>query len=209
VNLDVPRAQRISTTYTYDSVRGVPWDKAIQPILNAKCISCHDDKNSAGVPPYTVTDTTTGTSQTFTFDLTGGKLDITVGERMTGAFTKSYISIMGLGEILGDDAVMITSNGTSIMGQPFPVSYVAPAAAARSNLMKMLNPPQRFPAVDMNTRAFTADNLSSDEQAWTQAFATAHASVKLTADEYYLLILNIDMGGQFFFRENLDEAGQP
>jgi hypothetical protein len=75
--------------------------------------------------------------------------------------------------------------------------------------MKMLNPPQRFPAVDMNTRAFTADNLSSDEQAWTQAFATAHASVKLTADEYYLLILNIDMGGQFFFRENLDEAGQP
>ena len=26
---------------------------------------------------------------------------------------------------------------------------------------------------------------------------------QLTADEYYLLILNIDMGGQFFFRENL------
>jgi hypothetical protein len=218
VNLVAPRAQRVSTTAyalsggnlaTGATLRGVPWDKAIQPILDAQCVSCHGPDNKAGVGSYTVTDMTTMTDQTFNFDLSAGKLNVTVGERMTGDFTTSYISIMGLGEILGDDAVMITSNGTSIMGQPFPVSYVAPAAAARSNLMKMLNPPQRFPAVDMNTRAFTADNLSSDEQAWTQAFATAHASVKLTADEYYLLILNIDMGGQFFFRENLDEAGQP
>ena len=33
------------------------------------------------------------------------------------------------------------------------------------------------------------------------------ASPELTADEIYLLILNIDMGGQFFFRENLNTAG--
>jgi hypothetical protein len=218
VNLVAPRAQRVSTT-AYNltggnlasgaTLRGVPWDKAIQPILDAQCVSCHGPDNKAGVGSYTVTDMTTMTDQTFNFDLSGSKLNVTVGERMTGDFTTSYISLMGLGEILGDDAVMITSNGTSVMGKPFPVSYVAPAAAARSNLMKMLNPPQRFPAVDMNTRAFTAANLSAEEQAWTQTFATAHASVKLTADEYYLLILNIDMGGQFFFRENLDEAGQP
>ena len=30
---------------------------------------------------------------------------------------------------------------------------------------------------------------------------------ELTADEYRLLIMNIDMGGQFFFRENLNTAG--
>jgi hypothetical protein len=218
VNLVAPRAQRVSTT-AYNltggnlasgaTLRGVPWDKAIQPILDAQCVSCHGPDNKAGVGSYTVTDMTTMTDQTFNFDLSGSKLNVTVGERMTGDYTTSYISLMGLGEILGDDAVMITSNGTSVMGKPFPVSYIAPAAAARSNLMKMLNPPQRFPAVDMNTRAFTAANLSAEEQAWTQTFATAHASVKLTADEYYLLILNIDMGGQFFFRENLDEAGQP
>ncbi len=93
--------------------------------------------------------------------------------------------------------------------QPFPVSYVAPAAAARSNLIKMLNPPQRYPSVDPNVRAFSAANLSADEQTMVQKFATAHASVQLTADEMYLLILNIDMGGQYFFRENLEEAGQP
>jgi hypothetical protein len=224
VNLVLPRAQRVSTTaYGLSTagdvanaagIKGVPWDKAIQPILDAQCVSCHGPDNKAGVGSYTVTDMTTMTEQTFNFDLSSSKLNVTVGERMTGDFTTSYVSIMGLGEILGDDAVTITSNGTSLISkagvrQPLPVSYVAPAAAARSNLMKMLNPPQRFPAVDMNTRAFTADNLSSDEQAWTQTFATAHASVKLSADEFYLLILNIDMGGQFFFRENLDEAGQP
>ena len=41
--------------------------------------------------------------------------------------------------------------------------------------------------------------------------AISHAAAKgyaeLTADEMYLLILNIDMGGQFFFRENLNSAG--
>ena len=33
------------------------------------------------------------------------------------------------------------------------------------------------------------------------------AAPDFTADEHYLLILNIDMGGQFFFRENLNTAG--
>ena len=51
---------------------------------------------------------TSGTSQTFVFDLRGQKLNVTVGERMTGDFTASYLSLMGLGEILGDDVVQIT-----------------------------------------------------------------------------------------------------
>jgi hypothetical protein len=193
VNFDVPRAQRIAPTAfqrdtsgnvpAADSIRGVPWDKAIQPILDAKCVSCHGPDNKAGVPSYTVTDMTTGTAQTFNFDLSGGTLNVTVGERMTSAFTTSYISIMGLGEILGEDVVQIT--GT--------VPDLVQAASARdSKVIQMLNPPLRYPAVDMNTRAFSG--------------ATHAATVggpELTADEYYLLILNIDMGGQFFFRENL------
>ena len=53
-----PRAQRISTTaYALNggnlanpaALRGVPWDKAIQPILEAKCVSCHGPDNKAGV----------------------------------------------------------------------------------------------------------------------------------------------------------------
>src|SRR5262249_42084900 len=85
VNLDDPRANRLSTTAyqltggalsaaatdfaSADRLRGIPWDKAIQPILDAKCASCHDgDATKAGNASYTVTDMTTGTAQTFVFD---------------------------------------------------------------------------------------------------------------------------------------------
>jgi hypothetical protein len=206
VNLDAPRAQRSSTTaYVLDAngnlpagtnpanagdngIRGVPWDLAIQPILDKHCISCHDGSTGAQNPSYTVTDMTSGTSQTFTFDLRGQKLNVTVGEKMTGDFTASYLSLMGLGELLGDDVVQIT--GT-------PPNYVVAAAAEASTLMtQYLNPPQRYP-VDMNTRLMPGvmPHLLQEGQA------------DMTADEYYLLELNIDMGGEYFFRENLDEAG--
>jgi hypothetical protein len=206
VNLDAPRAQRTSTTaYVLDAngnlpagtnaanagdngIRGVPWDLAIQPILDKHCISCHDGSTGAQNPAYTVTDMTSGTSQTFTFDLRGQKLNVTVGEKMTGDFTASYLSLMGLGEILGDDVVQIT--GT-------PPNYVVAAAAEASTLMtQYLNPPQRYP-VDMNTRLMPGVTPHLLEQ----------GQADMTADEYYLLELNIDMGGEYFFRENLDEAG--
>ena len=210
VNLSVPRAQRLNPTAfqlaggtlaNAAGLRGIPWDKAIQPILDANCVSCHGADNKAGVPSYTVVDMTSMTMQTFNFDLTGSPLAVTVGERMTGAYTTSYISIMGLGEILGDDAVTIT--GTAGITGVVPPDYVKPAAAARSNLMMMLNPPQRFPTVDMNTRAFPSADTTAAQQTMMNTFKTAHASVNMSADEFYLLILNIDMGGQFYFRENL------
>jgi hypothetical protein len=170
----------------------VPWDKAIQPILDAKCVSCHDgDTTKPGNPSYTVTDMTTGTSQTFNFDLRGQKLNVTVGEKMTGAFTASYLSIMGLGEILGDDVVTITGDYAGEYG------YASPGSAKDSKVIQMLNPPQRFPAVDLTTRAFPGA---------THLTAVGHPEWELTADEYYRMILNIDMGGQFYFRENKDTA---
>jgi Hydrazine synthase alpha subunit middle domain len=197
-NFDVVRSKRItpfqtgSTTafdFSYGNIRGVPWDKAIQPILDAKCVSCHDgDASKPGNPTYTVTDNTLmGVSQTFTFDLRGNPLAITVGERMTGAYTASYISVMGLGEILGDHDVTITGDGYAQYG------YVSAGSAKDSKIIEKLNPPQRFPAVDMNVRAFpTSPHVTGANE--------------LTAEEYYRLILNIDMGGQFYFRENKDTA---
>jgi hypothetical protein len=206
VNLDVPRAQRITPfaagtqtyDFTYGNMRGVPWDKAIQPTLDAKCVSCHNGDATATTatgqkvnPTYTVMDMTTMTSQTFTFDLRGNQLNVIVGERMTGAYTVSYISMMGLGEILGDDQVTVTGDAAARYG------YVSPASARDSQVIKMLNPPQRFPAVDMNTRAFgTVPHMTE----------VGHPEWELTDAEFYRFILNIDMGGQFYFRENKDTA---
>jgi hypothetical protein len=206
VNLDVPRAQRItpfvagSTTqynFSYGSVRGVPWDKAIQPFLDTACTSCHNGDATAMAngkpvnPTFTVTDMTTGTMQTFTFDLRGQKVNVTVGEKMTGDFTASYLSLMGLGEILGEDMVMIS-------GDYNQYGYVQAGSAKDSDVIQRLNPPQRFPSVDMNTRAFSPQVV--------QALGPTDHTNMLTADQDYLLILNIDMGGQFFFRENKEEA---
>ncbi|MBC8131578.1 MAG: hypothetical protein H7X95_01250 [Deltaproteobacteria bacterium] len=182
-NLDVPRATRISTNYTYGNVRGVPWDKALQPIFDAKCISCHDGVVKPGNPSFTVTDMTSGTSQTFVFDLRGQKINVMVGEMMTGDFTASYLSLMGLGEILGDAVVSITG------GTPF--NFAVASNAAGSKVIQKLNPPQRFPVVDETVRRFPGAIHPVDV-----------GGTALTPDEYYLLSLSIDMGGQFFSREN-------
>ena len=48
------------------------------------------------------------------------------------------------------------------------------------------------------TRAFGAGGVHPTD--------TGHPEWELTPEEYYRLILNIDMGGQFYFRENKDSA---
>jgi hypothetical protein len=187
VDLDTPRAQRLSMDFSPSKVRGVPWDKAIQPILDRKCATCHDgDATKPGNRSFTVTDMTTGTAQTFVFDLSGKPLPVTVGERMTGAFTASYVSVMGLGELLGDDAVKIE-------GSPF--DFAQAANAKESKIIMKLNPPQRYPVVDTSVRRYPG-----------QVHPTEVGGTELTPDEYYLLGLSIDMGGQFYSRENKDEA---
>jgi hypothetical protein len=188
VDLNVPRALRVSMDFSPTKVRGVPWDKAIQPILDAKCVACHDgDPAKPGNPSFTVTDTTTGTAQTFVFDLTGKPLPVTVGEKMTGAFTASYLSVMGIGELLGEDAV-------SISGTPF--AFAKGGAARDSTIIQKLNPPQRDPVVDATVRRWPGAAVHPVDVGGTE----------LTPDEYYLLGLGIDMGGQFYSRENKDEA---
>jgi len=203
-NLDAPRLQRVSNDFTYGNVRGVPWDRALQPIFDAKCISCHDgDASKPGNPSFTVMDMTTGNTQTFVFDLRGQKVDVMVGEKMTGDFTASYLSIMGLGEILGENVTMTT-------GVPF--GFGKPSNAAGSCMTQLLNPPQRFPEVNMSVRRWNAGDeplckdflKNTDGSARTDYVGKIHVA-NLTADEHYLLGLSLDMGGQFFSRENKDE----
>jgi hypothetical protein len=170
-------------TFDYGNVRGEPRNLALQPIFDAKCLSCHDgDPNKPGNNTYTVTDKTTKAMQTFTFDLRGQKLPIVVGEKPYADFTASYVSLAGVGIALGEDQVQITGNAKV---------YIEPGNAAKSEVVKKLNPPQRFPSFDGNVRAFPGKSHPADV-----------GGRELTPEEYYLLILNIDMGGQYYFREN-------
>src|SRR3954447_2624794 len=155
-------------------------------------------------PSYTIIDNATGMMQKFIFDLRGQKVDVMIGERATGDFTASYLSLMGLGEILSDTDVTYTPAP--------PKEYVAAPSARDSLVVRMLNPAQRYP-VDTNVRAFperTFKNMTLTNGEISHAADLTKRGMpaaELTADEMYLLTLNIDMGGQFFFRENLNTAG--
>jgi len=188
----VARTDRASTTYTYDKVVGVPWDKAVQPIFDAHCVDCHDGTPGAANPSYTITDVTDMTTFSFTFDLTSKPTTINAGD-MVYTYNASYVSMLGPTMAFMEKQIMVTGNLQQ---------YISPGAAHDSTAIQMLNPPARFPALDTNDRAFGAKPAHPAEVGTYNGFNGADAKYQLSADEYYLLILNADDGGQFYFREN-------
>ncbi len=181
---ELTRTERKSESYSIDDVIGVPWDKALQPIFDAKCVSCHEGTPSAANPSFTITDMGTGEVMEWAFDLRGDAADYGVGDAMMSAYSASHLSLMGPG--MAD----LQEAGLVIDGEP-PV-YIEPTNARGSKLFEVLNPPQLFPTVNTDVRAFEGPT-----------HAEAQGFEDLTADEYYLLILASDGGGQFFSRENL------
>lgn len=176
------RADRVSTDLSRDKIMGVAWDVALQPMFNAKCVSCHGDSNTAGIPPYTIMDPVTGETITWTFNLSGTKVPMTVGGVDLGEWPKSYISMAGPDM----EAIM---EGDLIISGNFKV-YLNPQDSRNSLAIKMLNPVRQFPTQNAGQRAFTT---------------TPHMNGKgtdLTPDEFYALILAADSGVNFYAREN-------
>ena len=177
-----PRADRQSTTFTRAGTIGIPWDRALQPIFDAKCVSCHNGTPGPANPSWTLMNTTTGATFTWTFDLRGGPATYGAGDVMLSGFSASHLSLMGpsMRDLEQNDLVVVGDLKT----------YVEPGDARDSELMKKLHPPQLYPTVDMNVRAFPG---------------AAHArdlGVELTPDEYFLLNAMADAGGQYYSREN-------
>jgi hypothetical protein len=181
----VARGQRVTAAYTRDGTVGVPWDQALQPIFDAKCVACHDGTPGAANPSWTITDPETGASFTWTFDLRGGEVSYGIGDEMFGGYSASHLSLMG------PDMMDLEESGLVITGA-VPI-YVRPGDARRSALIEKLNPPQQFPTQDLARRAFPIGERPPH---------AAAVGAELTADEYYLLILMADNGGQFYAREN-------
>jgi hypothetical protein len=180
-----PRAQRMSMTdQSRDKVMGVGWSNTIQKIFDNNCVSCHDANNTAGVAPYTITDPMTGTSIQWTFNLSGTPLPAAFAD-IGGepAFTASYFSVAG------PDMEAIEKGGLMVSGN-FKV-YAQPENSRESIIIKMLNPKQQFPTQG-TARAFATQ----------PHMAAVGQGGDLTADEFYQLILNIDMGVSFYAREN-------
>ncbi len=182
-----PRANRRSTDFSRDSIVGVPWNTALQPIFDAKCISCHNGVKGPANPSYTISDPVTGESTEWTFNLKGDPVDISVGKFMIDGYSASYLSLVGPDPEAIEKAKVMISGTFKI--------YMRPTDAKGSELLKKLNPVQQFPSQNPAIRAF----------ATTPHSATAGFQ-ELTADEFYRLILSADMGANFYSRENNPDA---
>ncbi|HEY6178759.1 MAG TPA: hypothetical protein VIX73_30115 [Kofleriaceae bacterium] len=181
-----PRANRLNTTpAAATDIVGVGWSTQMQPIFNNSCVTgCHDAANTAGVPGYTITDTTTGqVLGTWTLNLTGDALPAALAVAAGGAtYSASYFSMAG------PDMEAIEKNHLAISGN-FKV-YMNPEDAHGSIVIQKLNPTQLFPTPNAGVRAFAT---------------TPHMQGKgtdLTSKEFYMFILACDMGVNYYAREN-------
>jgi len=178
----------------------------IQALLTAKCASCHNGTTNGDKPQefYTVstTDAATGmVANTYMIprlDLSDTPIMVTY-DRQTNTYPMSYVSLFypaALAMEMGRDGAMVT--GT------VPPRWAIPSDARHSKLIEKLN--------------VTADN-DATVYAWELGTPIApddsnqgtvaggvhidHAAVAgLTRDELVKLIRTIDMGGQFYSRQN-------
>jgi hypothetical protein len=90
----------------------------------------------------------------------------------------------------------LTELGITVTGD-MP-NYVNPGDAAHSLLFSKMNPPQLYP--------YDPSVLFEPGMPVHPADVGGQA---LTEDEYYLLVLMADMGGQYFSRENAPGATYP
>jgi hypothetical protein len=200
VNMDKPRAQRVSYDYSRGKIVGVPWEdeggaaqkSAIQNIFTAKCAGCHNGVPGPANPSIVLTDTVTGMTSTITFDLRGGPVSYGIGaETMTG-YSRSHLSIMG-----PDIMKLERDSGLSIEVSGNMKIYCEPGSARTSELFKKLNPPQLYP-YDPSKR------MIPDQP--SHLSAVGRPDLELSEDEAYALILMCDAGGQFYARENVPGA---
>jgi hypothetical protein len=179
----VPRQQRVSGDYTdINQVVGLPWDSALQDVLDRNCVSCHDGTPGAANPSWTITDLESGDTQSWTFDLRGHEVDYGLGDVMLSGYSASHLSLMG------PDMMDLEEMGLQIEGE-VPI-YIEPKNARGSALIQKINPHRLYPTPDPSDRAF-----ETMPHAVEQGFT-------LEPWEYYLLILAADLGGQFYSREN-------
>ena len=156
----------------------------VQTILNAKCAQCHD--GGANDPfagqTYTVTSTNPGsaTSQTFTIpylDLSERPITV-VYDRKTATYPASYVSLFYPG-------VMEMGMGTVPVGK-VPPKWAIINDARESAMIKKLN----VKAAD-GSFAYGNPTMHPEDK-----------GVTLTDDERATLIRSIDVGGQFYSRQN-------
>jgi hypothetical protein len=188
-----------------------PWDKKVQPIFDAKCVSCH---NSSTTSYYymTRTDPVTGTQTTYkipTLDLSTTPVTVYY-DRKVAVWPASYVSIfypatlgmMGNGDATGkitvtgaapcSQAGLLPSENMGPAGctpwYGIPGSARASALAEKLNLHGMVN------------------GMSDGTTAWPVASYPLHPEDQGTSltdqERQTLAVYPMDLGGQYWARQN-------
>jgi hypothetical protein len=164
----------------------LPWDHSdvgkffTQQLLTDKCSSCH---NSTTTQYYTIsmTDPTTGATAPYkipTLDLTEAQV-ATYYDRQVKSYNASYVSIFYPAALEMEMGKMQITSGT------VPPKWGVPGSARASKLIEKIN----VKAPDGTT-------------AWPTPMHPEDKGVTLTDQERRMLILAMDLGGQYISRQN-------
>ncbi|HET9957176.1 MAG TPA: hypothetical protein VFQ61_21915 [Polyangiaceae bacterium] len=184
-----------------------PWAKAdnpsnpreVQRILNARCVSCHNGQTNGDVAQefYSVsmTDRATGAQTVYQIprlDLSDTPITVTY-DRRTQAWPASYVSLFYPAAL-----DMEMGRGATVTGT-VPPKWAVPSDARHSVLIEKLNVTSSESAERYAWplgEAFTDTNVRG-------ANRTDHAKqAGLTREELVTLIRAIDLGGQYYARQN-------
>jgi len=185
-----------------------PWAKSneadnpneIQALLNAKCVSCHNGTTNGDKPQefytLTMTNAVLGTMHEYKvprMDLTDTPVEVYY-DRQVASWASSYVSLFY------PAALSMEEGKVSVTGT-IPPKWAVPSDARNSLLIEKLNitsikDPSSY-AWPLDA-AFTDPNVAGGKR-------TDHGKVAgLTRDELVKLIRTIDMGGQYYARQNSD-----
>jgi hypothetical protein len=190
-----------------DSRTEYPWAKAndpkyekneIQKLLTAKCASCHNGTTNGDKPQefYTLTKTNTvlGTATEYKvarMDLTDTPVTVYY-DRQVASWPASYVSLFY-------PAAMSMEMGKLTVTGKVPPKWAIPSDARNSLLIEKLNVTS---IKNASKYAWPLDEAFTDPDV-AGGTRTDHAKLaKLTREELVMLIRTIDMGGQYYARQN-------
>jgi len=187
-----------------------PWDNAnpgkegneIQSLLTSKCSSCHNESSNGSGPQetYTVTmtDEETGVATPYTLprlDLSDRPITVTY-DRQVASWPASYVSLFYPATLQ-----MGMAMGAELTAGSAPPAWARPSDARNSALIEKLNITALH---DSNRTAWPLGAAFSDPgiKGGTRTLHPEDVGVTLTRDERVKLIRAIDMGGQYYSRQN-------
>jgi hypothetical protein len=202
---NLPITERVEYPWAYANDAGNV--NEIQGILNARCVSCHNTTTNGNGPQefytLTMTDAVTGEMEATymipRLDLSDTPITVTYDNEVA-TYPSSYVSLFypaALAMEMGQDGTMV--EGT------IPPRWAIPSDARHSKLIEKLNITAEGDDTDYAWELGTP--IEADENGGTVAGGVHEDHIKayapeMTRDEVVKLIRAIDLGGQFYARQN-------